>query len=149
MSKSDLLIGRVSIDNHFYHVTTSTYKRAPIFFNFNNARTLIINMRKLEQENQITNYAFVVMPDHLHWLLQLQKDRNLSQVMKLLKARVSREINRTSTNPRRIWQHGFYDHCIRSDESLITTARYIVANPLRANIVKNIGNYPWWDAIWL
>ena len=28
-------------------------------------------------------------------------------------------------------------------------ARYIVANPLRAGLVKQIGDYPLWDAIWL
>jgi len=28
-------------------------------------------------------------------------------------------------------------------------ARYIVANPIRAGLVDNIGQYPYWDAVWL
>jgi hypothetical protein len=28
-------------------------------------------------------------------------------------------------------------------------ARYVVANPLRAGLVKRLGDYPLWDAIWL
>ena len=50
---------------------------------------------------------------------------------------------------RRFWQSGYHDHAVRSDEQLIATARYIVANPLRARLVRRIGDYPLWDAVWL
>ena len=36
-----------------------------------------------------------------------------------------------------------------TDEDLKKTARYIVANPLRAGLVKRLGDYPHWDALWL
>lgn len=49
----------------------------------------------------------------------------------------------------RIWQRGFHDHALRDDEDLRDIARYIIANPLRSGIAKNIGEYPHWDAIWL
>ena len=49
----------------------------------------------------------------------------------------------------KIWQDGFHDHAIRSDEALINVARYIVANPLRANLVRELGMYPYWDSVWL
>ena len=48
-----------------------------------------------------------------------------------------------------VWQRGFYDHAIRREENLRNVARYIVANPLRAGLVQQIGDYPLWDAIWL
>jgi hypothetical protein len=38
---------------------------------------------------------------------------------------------------------------VRQDEDLHKMARYIVANPLRANLVERIGNYALWDAVWL
>ena len=31
----------------------------------------------------------------------------------------------------------------------LATARYVVANPLRAGLVTSIGDYPFWDAAWL
>ncbi len=31
----------------------------------------------------------------------------------------------------------------------LAIARYIVANPLRAGLVKKLGDYPYWDSIWL
>ncbi|MCY1446959.1 hypothetical protein D9M71_635550 [compost metagenome] len=49
----------------------------------------------------------------------------------------------------KIWQKGFHDHALRHDEDLQDVARYIVANPLRAGLVKRAGDYPLWDAAWL
>jgi len=36
----------------------------------------------------------------------------------------------------------------RSDE-LKAAARYLLNNPVRAGLVQRIGEYPFWDAIWL
>ncbi|GAA61149.1 transposase [Pseudoalteromonas sp. BSi20652] len=49
----------------------------------------------------------------------------------------------------KLWQKGFYDHLIRNTEDLNSCARYIVANPLRANLIENIAEYPYWDSIYL
>lgn len=48
-----------------------------------------------------------------------------------------------------LWQDGYHDHALRKEEDLQQVARYIVANPLRAKLVADIGDYPLWDAIWL
>ena len=47
------------------------------------------------------------------------------------------------------WQKAYYDHALRGDEDIQDVARYIVGNPLRANLVTGIGDYPHWDAVWL
>jgi hypothetical protein len=31
----------------------------------------------------------------------------------------------------------------------VDAARYIVANPLRAHLVRHVGEYPLWDCIWI
>jgi putative transposase len=48
-----------------------------------------------------------------------------------------------------VWQRGFYDRAIRKEEDLLAVARYIVANPLRAGLVSQLSDYPFWDAVWL
>ena len=37
----------------------------------------------------------------------------------------------------------------RRDQDLAAIARYLVATPLRAGLVRNLRYYPLWDAIWL
>jgi hypothetical protein len=50
---------------------------------------------------------------------------------------------------RPVWQKGLHDRAIRVDEDIVAIARYIIANPIRAGLVKSIQEYPHWDAIWL
>jgi len=91
----------------------------------------------------------------VHWLIALQNDWKLAQVMrsvkgisaaKIQKVRRSRgELNQNQA----LWQGGYHDHAVRKEEDLQHLARYIVANPLRAGLVKKIGDYSLWDAVWL
>ena len=49
----------------------------------------------------------------------------------------------------RLWQRGYYDRALRRDEDIKDATRYIVMNPLQAGLVKRVGDYPLWDAIWI
>ena len=94
--------------------------------------------------------AFVVMPDHIHWLFVLAKNISLSSVVANMKRHSARQINKScGCQGSRIWQRGFHDHALRREEDVIHVARYIVANPLRAGLVSRIGDYSLWDAAWL
>jgi len=93
--------------------------------------------------------CFVVMPDHVHWLIQLRSGGKLSTVLRGVKSSSSRRVNRYLNRSGPIWQDGYHDHALRRDENIRAAARYIVANPLRANLVKSVSQYPHWDAIWL
>jgi REP element-mobilizing transposase RayT len=61
------------------------------------------------------------------------------------------ELARERSQPRdaKVWQSGFHDHALRSEDDLRTVARYIVANPLRAGLVHDLRRYPLWNATWL
>jgi hypothetical protein len=48
-----------------------------------------------------------------------------------------------------VWDRGFHDHALRRDEDMRNVARYIVANPLRAGLVGNVLDYPYWNCVWL
>ena len=90
------------------------------------------------------------MPDHVHWLFQLgMDDQDLSTLIKGFKARSARRVNEKLGQQGALWQRAFHDHALRADEDVKAIARYIVANPLRAGLAKNIGDYPLWDAAWL
>lgn len=87
--------------------------------------------------------AFVVMPDHLHWLFRLDAAATLSQVVQRVKSVSAHRIRRA------LWQAGFHDRGAREGEDVRNQARYIVANPLRAGLVETVGDYPHSDAIWI
>lgn len=149
MPRDNLLKGRVSLPRQAYHVTACTEARRPIFRDFACARLLVAEMRRLHEAELLDSLAWVIMPDHLHWLFQLNERETLSATVKQLKARSALAIGRHVELGAPVWQRGFHDHAIRSDEDILGVARYIVANPLRAGLVEHIGDYPLWDAVWL
>jgi len=144
-----LRIGRYSAPGLAYHVTLSTRDRQPVFECFDAARVLIRSMRFADQAGWCSTYAFVVMPDHAHWLFALGPKRSLSEVVQSVKKYTSRQMARRRLTDGPVWEVGFFDHAVRADEDLVIVSRYIVANPLRAGLCREIGDYPHWDAVWV
>ncbi len=149
MPRDDLLKGRISRTGQFYHITTTTDGRRPIFRDFHCARLAVVELRRLHEQNIVNSLAWVLMPDHLHWLLQLKGPIALSAVIKIFKGRSARQLGLRMDTGGAVWQPGFHDHALRQEEDVLKVARYIVANPLRAGLVERIGDYPFWDAHWL
>ncbi len=143
-----LRTGRYSAPGQVYLVTTVVKHRDPVFTDFEQGRLVVDALRKAQQEALAVSLAWVVMPDHLHWLIEL-KDCTLSYLMARTKSRIALALNRSIGREGSLWQHGFHDRAIRREEDLQASARYIIANPLRAGLVKKIGDYPLWDAAWL
>lgn len=139
---SALRKGRVSLPGQVYHVTAVTLERMPVFSDLRSARLLVNVLREAQARGEAATLAFVVMPDHLHWLMQLEAG-SLSGVVGAVKAVAAHRLGRP------LWQNGFHDHALRQEEDLAEVARYIVANPLRAGLVERLGDYPHWHAIWL
>ncbi len=133
---------RFSSPGNFYHITCVTNNRKPLFNNLSSARTFIHILADDHNHGTVDILAFCVMPDHFHWLFELKKG-DLSQVVKRVKSKFSKTCDYPA------WQDGFHDHYLRSDEDLVNVARYIVANPLRAKLVTDVGDYPHWFAKWL
>ena len=139
--------GRVSASGHICLITCVTDNREAVFLEWDHGR-LLVNV--LMKENQrAETLAYVVMPDHLHWLLQLKDGAELGQVMRTVKCISSRKVNKALHRSGRLWQPGYHDHALRKEEDVVATARYVVASPLRAGLVKRIGDYPLWDAVWV
>jgi putative transposase len=139
----DLRKGRASAPGQIYLVTTVTLRREPVFADLSAARKVIHCLRQSTKLGRSETLAYVLMPDHLHWLVQLAADFSLSRVVGDVKSISSRMIGRP------VWQSGFHDHAVRKEEDLLGLARYIVANPLRSGVVEDIGCYSHWDTKWL
>jgi len=105
-------------------------------------------MKQAEDVGRIESFAWVIMPDHLHWLVCLNRG-SLGALMRDVKSQSGRLIKQATASDQTVWQAAYHDHAIRHDEDLLQVARYVVANPLRAGLVARIADYPLWDAKWL
>jgi REP element-mobilizing transposase RayT len=142
-----LRAGRYSRAGQIYLITAVTISREPVFKTLRYGRCVV----KALQQAQVSadTLSFVVMPDHLHWLMQLREGYTLSKVVKFVKCSSAHSINRLRNTRGAVWSKGFHDRALKRDDDVAACARYVAANPLRAGLVEHIGDYPLWDAVWL
>ncbi len=140
--------GRYSEPGRPYLVTAVSHARRPVFNDWYVARALVVELRRVTDDQCVDTLAWVIMPDHFHWLVVL-REAALEEVVMRVKSRSAIAINRLLGSHGRIWQRGFHDHALRREEYIQHVTRYLIANPLRAELVKRFGDYPLWDAVWV
>ena len=89
------------------------------------------------------------MPDHWHGLIELGGGESLSGLICRLKANTARCVRLETGGEGAVWARGFHDRALRHEDDVLSAARYVVVNPIRAGLVKRLGDYPYWNAIWL
>lgn len=139
--------GRFSEPNRPYLATAVCTNRQPVFNSLWTGRCFALSIGDLQSHAH--TWCYVVMPDHIHWLMQPLESLNLSQCVQRIKSFTTRRLHQGGFIEKVVWQRGFHDHAVRKDEELKTLARYVISNPIRAGLVKRIADYPHWDAAWI
>ncbi len=52
----------------------------------------------------------------------------------------------TKVTGRHLWQTGYHERVLRSDEAALTVIAYMVANPLRRGLVERPEDWPFWGS---
>ena len=103
-------------------------------------------LRSFELRRELTLDQWVIMPNHIHLILvlsgadhgtidysreELQRERkSISSFAAGFKGASTAAINTYRSNPGQpVFQRGFYDHVIRSEEALFAIRNYIINNP--------------------
>ena len=86
----------------------------------------------------------MIMPNHIHAVIQLGRGQTLPKVMHSLKTFTARQINEQRGEHSTVWEEGYHDHSIRKDESLNEIIRYCYENPVRQGLIKHAKDYPYW-----
>ena len=146
---SSLRRGRYSASGQIYLVTFTTSERQALFADHQMARLAAgaIEDERLWYRSRLL--AWTLMPDHWHGLIELGELDSLSICVQKLKANSARRVRTERPEVKAVWAAGFHDRALRREEDLKSTARYIVANPIRTGLVRRVGDYPYWNTIWL
>ena len=137
-----LRIGRKSIKNQHYLITTAVHNRKPILNQPETAQIILSSLHWLESQTVIALDAAVIMPDHLHFVAAFQQG-SLSQLMRGLKSYTAKEINVCLNRCGPFWQPQYHDHALRKDEDLNKVVLYALNNPVRAGLVEDFHEYPY------
>jgi putative transposase len=100
------------------------------------ASVLYEAVRFYERNREWFVHLMVIMPDHVHFLASFAMDARLRDL-------IARWKRFTSTRGKIHWQRDFFDHRLRGDEGWRQKADYILANPVRAGLVRNAEDWPY------
>ena len=88
-----------------------------------------------QQFPYIISHGFVIMPNHIHAVLEIrsenivgQKIKPLSDLIGAYKTTSSKQIHLSGNNEFK-WQRSFHDHIIRNEQSYWNILNYIENNP--------------------
>jgi len=123
------------------HLVNGTHANKPYFSDPKIAGALISIIKQVSLEKGNRVYAYCVMPDHVHILMDASDKCGVIDFVKVVKGRFASSSRKAQLHTS-LLQQSFYDHILRKDEDVMVVARYIIANPVRAGIVDEVGKYP-------
>jgi REP element-mobilizing transposase RayT len=122
--------------------TSSTLSRRPAFLDGNVARYAVDQILQIAESCDVEINAYCVMPDHVHILTTGCHDQSETLTSFLQwKQKLGYWYRRRTTEF--LWQPGYWDRVLRDEDDLSQAVRYVVANPLRAGLVRDLTQYPW------
>lgn len=142
----DLRKGRSSEVGRVYAITKCVDGRKPVLTQEIRgqvpADAVVGSLEMLHTAGAWNCFGYVVMPDHVHFVIKLLEGALADQVGRFSKF-TGRSINAMRGESGTFWQAGYFDHALRDEGSLSAYLTYMAANPLRATLVGDAADWPW------
>ena len=106
------------------------------------ASVVVAGIKEVAAKGLCLAYAWVVMPNHVHLLLQPLAPP--AAITKAIKGSTARQANRLlGRTGKYFWQDESFDHWIRDEEAFEKVKKYIARNPVVAGLVNEGSKWPW------
>jgi len=127
---------------HRYFLTICCYRRQATFIEDRTVVPLIEQFRRTTRQFRFAVPAYCFMPDHFHALMEGCDDSaDFRECIRQFKQRSAFTWKqRTGTA---LWQRGYYERVLRTEEDSFAVARYILANPVRGGLVHVPEDFPY------
>jgi len=130
-------------DGHVYHVINRGNGRQQVFEKDGDYKSFIDLMVAAKERHAVMVYAYCLMPNHFHLLISPEKGEDLSKWMQWLMTSHVRRYHRHHGTSGHVWQGRYKSFIVQQDEHLLTVARYIEGNPVRAMLADSAGDWMW------
>jgi putative transposase len=122
-------------------ITIAVRGRRPVFADPSVATAAVKVLREHAGATGVTVYAYCIMPDHVHLLLEPSATHDVITFVGQFKNLAQRAAWRHGVTGA-FWQRSFWDHFLRVDEDIERVVAYVLNNPVRAGLVPEWRNYP-------
>jgi putative transposase len=136
---------RIVAASRTFFVTSSTHEKRNLLQSDRAAELFLKVLYEYRAQGKYRLHEFVVMPDHFHLLLTIDREISIERAVQLIKGgfafRASRELR---IKP--FWQKGFSEVRISDREAYARTWEYICDNPVKRRLVAVRADYPFSSA---
>lgn len=126
-----------------FHITARGNDKRKIFLDDpRDFKRYIQNIEKCQKKFPFNLHAFVLMPNHLHLLIEVKK-QSIDKIMQVLQTGYTMYFNRKYNHVGHLFQGRYKSFLVDKESYLLELVRYIHLNPVRAQIVENPIDYLW------
>jgi len=122
------------------HITQRAAGRELLFVEDHDYLAMLSLMKELSKKYAVTIYAFCLMPNHMHLLLQPEYD-NLSVFMRDLYGQYAKQFNKRYERKGHLFGGPFRQSIVNDDSYLLAASLYIHVNPVNAGLVNDPAKY--------
>jgi len=130
------------LGQNIYFLTFCCEDRRRLFLDSSLASSTISTLKIVSESNAFLVHGYCLMPDHFHLIVEGARDKSdLVHFAKTLKQLTTFRYKQETGG--RLWQRRYYDHILRTDDSLDQVLWYVWLNPVRANLCTDAKIYPY------
>ncbi|MCM2264390.1 MAG: transposase [Desulfuromonadales bacterium] len=134
---------RIAVAAQVYHVISRGNNRERIFWDDEDFAAYLELCRRYKERDGFRLYHWVLMPNHVHLLLEPGDGGSLSRTMQGLQLAYTLRTHKKYRGVGHLWQDRFKSFIVERDAYLLECGRYIERNPLRYGLVTDPADYPW------
>src|SRR5208337_4586107 len=138
-------LARVMAPGMPHHVTQRGNRRQQTFFGEEDYQHYLELMSQFCRAEQVAIWAYCLMPNHVHLIVVPQSAESLRRAIGEAHRRYTRRIYFREGWRGHLWQ-GRFASFVMDEDHLLTAARYVELNPVRAGLVQAPSRYRWSSA---
>jgi len=133
---------RIEYPGAVYHITARGNRKADIYLGSSDRYKFLQILEETVANYNWLCHAYCLMNNHYHLLIETP-EANLSEGMRQLNGVYTQHFNRSNESVGHLFQGRFKSILVEKESYLLELCRYIVCNPVRANLCKAPKNWKW------
>lgn len=134
---------RLSVANVPQHVIVRGNNSESIFRGHHDCKSYLFFLQGAAKKYQASVHAYVLMPNHVHFLISSQLDKGVSRTIQALARQYVPYFNERYSRSGALFNARYRSALVERGDSVLQVYRYIEENPVRAMLCERLSQYQW------